>query len=435
LWDADWAKTPLLILPEKEHEKLFYQSVYWLFCTSGSEQFLPGEAQFAGTCWNMKPFTYGAAGWATLAYMHLGHIDKAKKMLINHYKPEGLLENSKLYIKDEQKGKLAYSFAHEAQTDGTTTKTCDEQRHVNGFAFALFHKYYVLTGDEEFLHEYLYPVARGVAEFWTDLAEWDEDINGYIFPKLRSVSEDLFEKSLLDIVLSAKWSLETAIHYSQKLNTDPELTARWTEVLNKIHIPQNNKYYLEFLNDNEARDYASYQGVRAPVYLGYPSSELIFSLDTTKVKNTLKHAWQRNHRGDCMLGFIASWYALSAQNYGMGDLAKEMAGQNFNCYDPSKTALCEGPHNLERSYFLTSSASYLLFPINMFVQSFENEIVSLPAVPSSWKDVEFYNIPASNGHTVSGMIKNGQTQWYKVEKADNIVHETIKRETILLNSN
>ena len=109
-WASDWAVTPCLILPDKQHEELFYRSAFWLFSTSGSEHFLPGEAHFATTCWNMKPFTYGAAGWSTLAFMHLGHFEKAKKMLINHYKPEGLKQNVKRYIDDISKGQLAYSF-------------------------------------------------------------------------------------------------------------------------------------------------------------------------------------------------------------------------------------------------------------------------------------------------------------------------------------
>ncbi|MEM9327320.1 MAG: hypothetical protein AAGA85_16760 [Bacteroidota bacterium] len=432
IWRSDWAATPLLALPDKEHEKLFYQSVFWLFCTASSEQFLPGESQFAATCWNMRPFTYGAAGWATLAFMHLGHLEKAKTMLLNHYKPEGLRQNTQLYNSEAEQGDRPLSFAHEVRTDGTTTEINDEQRHLNGFALSLFHKYYILSGDEDFLASYLYPVAKGVAEFWCDLARWDDEVDGYVFPELRSLSEDLLEESLLDIVLSAKWSLETAVHYSTELKKDAALNSRWAEVNQKMHIPQNDDHYLEYLNDKEERSYASYQGVRAPVYLGYPTNELVAALDNDKARNTLAHSWKRNHEGEGMLGFIASWYALAAQSYGMGDLAEEMAAQNFNCFDPSHTAICEGPNNLDRYYFLTNTASYLLFPLNMFVQSYENEIVSLPAVPSAWKDVEFYNIPASNNHKVSGEIRDGQTLWYKVEKDNATVVEATERQTISL---
>ena len=216
-----------------------------------------------------------------------------------------------------------------------------------------------MTGDEEFLNEYLYPVAKGVAEFWSDLAIWNDSEKAYIFPVLRSVSEDLFEKSLLDIVLSAKWSLETAIHYAGRIQKDQQLLKKWESVLKDLYIPQNDTFYLEFLGDQEDRDYASYQGVRAPVYLGYPTSELANSLIDEKAGSTLQHAWKRNHSGEGMLGFIANWYALAAQNYGLRNLALEMANQNFNCYEASRTALSEGPNNLDRYYF--SDYNIILF--------------------------------------------------------------------------
>ncbi|MEX0323124.1 MAG: hypothetical protein AB3N63_13250 [Puniceicoccaceae bacterium] len=411
IWISDWATTPLLLLPDARHERLFYQSVFWLFATAGSEHFLPGEGQFGSPCWNMRPFTYGAAGWSTLALMQLGHFDKAKRMLDSYFKPQALAQNSHLYVESPSPTPNApFSFAHEIRTDGTTTKTCDEQRHLNGFALAMFHKYYLLTGDEAFLQDSLYPVAQGVAQFWSELAIWDEDHQAYIFPELRSVSEELFEKSLLDIVMSAKWSLQTAIHYSELTQRDPELRTRWAEVLQKLYIPENETYYLEFLDDTETREYSSYQGVRAPVYLGYPTNELTYQLDGDKSRRTLEHAWKRNHQGHGMLGFIANWYALAAQTYGLGDLALEMANQNFNCFEPSQTALCEGPDNLDRYYFLTTTSSYILFPLRMLVQSDETSLTSLPAIPESWKNVSFYNIPASHGRKVSGQIVDGEVK-------------------------
>jgi hypothetical protein len=434
-WKKDWETNPLLLIPDPEHEKLFYRSVFWLLCTSGSEQFLPGEAQFGNACWHMKPFTYGGAGWSTLALTSLGHFDKAEKMLKNHYKPMALKSNSTLYISDSLKRKEAFSFAHEVNIDGTTNNACDDQRHINGFALAMFHKYYLLNPDTAFLNNYLYPVAKGVAEFWSGIAIWNDSLNAYIFPKLRSLSEDLFEKSLLDIVLSAKWSLETAIHYADLTAKDKDMKVKWNGILQKLYIPEDESHYLEYLGDKEDRKYGSYQGVRSPVYLGYPTSELIKTLDTSKAINTLEHAWNRNNRGKGMIGFIASWYALSSACYGLGDLSLEMASHNFDCYDKTGTAICESPDNLDRYYFLTNTSSYLLTQLNMMVQSSENEIITFPAIPSSWKNVTFYNIPASNGIKVSGKMKDGLVQFIQFKKDNRIVFETKKHGKVIIENN
>ena len=406
-WDGDWARTALLVLPDQRHEQLFYRSVFWLFSTAGHGGFLPGESQFATPCWNMRPFTYGAAGWATLAFTRLGHFERARTMLEAHFKPAALSANAHPYIQAPSGKGGAFSFAHEVRTDGTTNGVNDEQRHLNGFALALFHQYYVMTGDEEFLRNSLYPVARGVAEFWSGLAVRNPSVEAYTFPKLRSVSEDLVEESILDVVLSARWSLETAVHYSEQLRADQDARQRWAKVARELHVPQNDRHYLEFLGDREDREYGSYQGIRAPVYLGYPTSELASRLDSEKARRTLEHAWERNARGKGMLGFIASWYALAAQRYGLGDLALEMAERNFDCYERSGTALCEGPNNLDRYYFLTTTAAYLLVPIHMLVQEREGQIVPFPAVPESWQEVAFHRVPTAGGRRVSGVRTKG----------------------------
>ncbi len=406
-WQAQWENTPVLKLPDTRHEELFYRSVFWLYCTAGSERFLPGEAQFGMPAWNMRPFTYGAAGWATLAFMNLGDFDRAKRMLMNHFKPEGLIANAKLYLEPSESLPAAFSFAHEVRTDGTTNGVNDNQRHLNGFALAMYHRYYQLTGDAEFLENYLYPVAAGVAEYWSRLAAWDEQLDGYKFPELRSVSENLVEESVLDVVLAARWSLDIAVHYANLTGRDPDAKERWNEVVRQIHIPQNTRHYLEFLGDTESREFSAYQGVRAPFYLGFPGVEMATTVDSAKAVRTIDHAWNRNARGEGMLGFIAAWYALAALSFGEGDLALEMADRVFDSYEPSQTALSEGPNNTDRFYFLTTTAAYLNFPLHMLNHRSGNDRRVISAVPSTWGDVEFHNVPVGSGEFASGLVREG----------------------------
>ena len=63
-------------------------------------------------------------------------------------------------------------------------------------------------------------------------------------------------------------------------------------------------------------------------------------------------------------------------------------------------SLCEGPNNLDRHYFLTTTAAYLLVPLNMLVQEQGGQIASFPAVPVSWREVAFHGIPAAGGRRV-----------------------------------
>jgi hypothetical protein len=71
----------------------------------------------------------------------------------------------------------------------------------------------------------------------------------------------------------------------------------------------------------------------------------------------------------------------------------------------------------------------------MMVQSSENEIITFPAIPSSWKNVTFYNIPASNGIKVSGKMKDGLVQFIQFKKDNRIVFETKKHGKVIIENN
>lgn len=246
----------------------------------------------------------------------------------------------------------------------------------------------------------------GAAVNAVSLAEWDESVQGYVLPSLLSVSEDLEGKSILDAVLAAKYCLLMAAREAKKLGRDEPLQSQWLALAAGLYLPQNDALYLEKLGDIGVRDGGGYHGVRAPVYLGYPTCELVPHLDAAKVARTLDQVWEQNRHGAGMISFVANWFALADLFYGRGDHALEVLGRNLQC---RPEALSEaGSHNL---YFQTSYASFLLVPLAMLVQSVDGEIRPIPAVPSAWRDIDFANIPAESGILVSGSIRDGVLQW------------------------
>ncbi len=52
----------------------------------------------------------------------------------------------------------------------------------------------------------------------------------------------------------------------------------------------------------------------------------------------------------------------------------------------------------------------------MLLQSYDNQIIPFAAIPEKWKDVEFYDLPASKGIRVSGKMENGDVKWVKYTK-------------------
>jgi len=419
-WSALWEQSAKLAIPDPAMERMWYRSLFWTLCTCGSGHFLPGESMFAGSCWRMHPFTYGAAGWAVQAFTAAGFQEKARVMLDWHFKPDALPKNAEFYTR-RLAGKTAtpgaWSFAHEVKTDGNRIpcEPWELQRHLDGFAASLFYRFNRTYPDEKYLRNTVYPVLRGTAEFWKGLASRDEKTGEFILPSMTSLTEDLIATNPIDAALAAKWCLLLASSTAKELNRDVDLRESWKELAGKLCIPQNNERYLEYFGDEEKRAGGGYQGVRGFVYLSYPTLELIPTVDRGKAVRTLDYTWVRNKHGEGMIGFVANWFALADTHYGRGEHALSIMRHNLKCLDKWDTSLSETPGN-QNYYFATGYASYILVPLSMAVQSSDDRISVFSAVPSDWKDFAFYNVPAEAGIRVSGEMKDGKVQWISYRK-------------------
>ncbi|MDW3211451.1 MAG: hypothetical protein R8N23_16390 [Reichenbachiella sp.] len=451
--DKDWDKMGSIILPESDYAKWFYRSLYFLMSTAGADHFLPGEMQFSiPTYWDMHAFTYGHAGWSTLAFASLGHREKANKMAQWHYQPEALRANvnrifpfqgtHNLSYKGQDRGKqtyleslspLAMAFGHELTAFGDNVvyegdSHWDWQRQLDGFAASMFHILNRLYPDPFFEDEYAYPVLKGTAELWSSLVVWDNERGIYYLPPLLSVSENIMENSVLDAVLAARWNLMTAAEYAEKKGVDKDLSQKWRKVVESLAIPQNEKYYLEFLDDPQKREGGGYFGIRAAAYLGYPAIEQIPYLDKARVRNTLDNTWERNLKGKGMISFVSNWFALTEALYGNGEMSFQMSNLCTKLIDQSEATMGEAlifdetnAPVLEQPYFLTGYSSLILVPIHMMLQSHQDDIRIFPAMTKEWQNAAFYDLPALGGLTVSAEWESGKPKWIVFKKDEKII--------------
>ena len=372
-WAALWQQPATLALPDEALERIWYRSIFWTLCTCGSEHFLPGEAMFSEGSWAMRPFTYGAAGWAVQALAAVGFPERARVMLDWHFAPDALRKNAEFYT-EKLCGKAAspnaWAFAHEVKADGNHNP-CDFwelQRHVDGFAASLFYRFNRLYPDREYDENKVYPVLRGTAASWQGLAKQDEKSGEFILPKMTSLTEDLTATNPIDAALAAKWCLAQAARTATELNRDADLRKGWQDLADKLCIPQNRERFLEYFGDEEKRAGGGYMGVRGFVYLSYPTLELIQQLDRDKVTRTLDYTWVRNKQGEGMIGFVANWFALADTHQGRGEHALSVMRHNLKCVDKWGTSLTETPGS-GNYYFATGYASFILVPLSMAVQS------------------------------------------------------------------
>ena len=485
-WHRLYDNTAAIVLPEGDYAKLYYRTVFSLFATSGSEHFLPGETQFgalwrdighlasrsfSNCLWDMNAFTYGAAGWAAMAFTTHGNEEMARNMLRWFYQPESLKKNVRnmfpvgnytLHFRGDTVGTFHYlkganpdamAFGHETRInmenfnwfgDGSHV---DWQLHYNAFASSVFHKFSEFFPDEEFVKYTTYPLLKGLAELWKELLNWNDDVGGYVLPGLVSLTEDLVAENPTDAAISARWNLLMAAEYAEKLGADKALRGDWRRLADQIYIPQNEEYYLEFLDDDGTRKGGGYQGIRGMVYLTYPTSELISMLDHDKIVRTLDHTWERNYAGRSrrdigqidllkkpeldleqlsgMITFIANWFALAEAYAGRGDNAYDVSSYCLTKLDKGGNVLFE-TDNL-RPYYLDSYASFAIVPPSMLVQSNNNTIKVFPAVPGTWKDVSFYDLPAEHGIKVSGRMSGGEVEWIRLHKDGKVIAASNER--------
>jgi hypothetical protein len=413
-WEKLWAQTAVLAIPDEKYERVWYRSLFQTIMTAGSKRYLPGESMFAVPCWDMRPFTYGAAGWAAMTFIAAGLPQRAVPILDLLYRPKALAANAAYFMRRlniENGSKEALSFAHEQMLDGRNNPSghYEMERSIDGFAAALFYRFGRYYPDDKYFKATIYPVLRGTSEFWVSVAQKDGK-GGYVLPTMTSLSEDLIQRNLFDIVIAAKYCLMLAYRYALEMNTDAKVRERWKAVGDGLVIPQNTERYLEFLDDNEDRPGSGYQGIRGFVYAGYPTVEIASSLDPAKVENTLDNTWKRNQEGEGMIGFVAAWFALCETTFGRGDHALTLLTYLLKCSDKWNYSLTEVPGN-QNYYFIDSYASYVLVPISMALQSSNDRITPFPAIPAEWKNFAFYDVPAEAGIRVSGELKDGKARW------------------------
>jgi len=432
--DDLWRRCAVLALPDPDIERLWYRSLYWTLSTCGNPRYSPGESMFAVPCWDMHPFTYGAAGWATQAFTALGLPERAKAMLDCHFKSDALRHNAGVYTKTLSGGTAvpdAMAFAHEVKTDGTNIP-CGQyelQRHLDGFAAALFQRHQQFYPNQSLAPAALYQLMKGLAEFWCGLAKRDAKTGDYLLPRMTSLTEDLIAIHPIDAALAAKWCLLIACRDAAALGRDPDLANHWREVAEHLLMPQNEQRYLEFAGDPDQRSGGGYQGVRGFVYLGWPTIELMPGLDRAKALRTLDHTWERNRKGEGMIGFVANWFALADIQYGRGDHALEILKHNFRCEDAWQQGVSECPGN-NNYHFTTNYASYLLVPLAMAVHSADGRIEAFPAAPSAWRDFAFYQVPAEAGIRVSGVMRGGTVESVRYHRDGHLLHESTGREAL-----
>jgi trehalose/maltose hydrolase-like predicted phosphorylase len=131
--------------------------------------------------------------------------------------------------------------------------TGDIEIHISADIAYAAHRYWKITGDQEWFVEKGAELVLDTAKFWASRAEWDAEHERYEFNDVIGPDEyhDHVDNNAYTNYM-ARWNLETALEIlewlranvpskaeelTQRLELTPERLEKWREVLSKIYLP------------------------------------------------------------------------------------------------------------------------------------------------------------------------------------------------------
>lgn len=260
--------------------------------------------------------------------------------------------------------------------------------HVSSDVALAQWRFYLATGDLDYLRTCGYPVIRGVANFWSSRVEWNAVAGHFELRRLTGPNEAIV---LVDndsyTNAAARQTLEVAVRASQILSE--KFDPRWAEIARKMYIPFNEETqsHPEFAADTAAE--YSHQLILLTYPLGIVESDSVKG-------NDLASCLRKFGTPGYEVGMLANFYSIVAAELGDRDLAHRLLLTMIRNYaKPPFYAMSETPYD-NRFVFLTAEGAFL----QQFVFGFtglritENglEPKFKPVLPESWESLELRNL-------------------------------------------
>lgn len=299
----------------------------------------------------------------------------------------------------------------------------------------LLYEYYLLTGDENFLSETLYPMMRAICNFYYGYAEDINGVYGFWTRKnyqgktwtILSYDEKLFTGSKTpyawgeidhpsDLVGPAKLTLKLTIDVAKKLGRDADLVRNWQECYDRLRIPQNDDFYQHYIARPDGmglgEDVFPYRHIMAcAVYnLTYPTPVVTNDKkmeDTYKIirdTTKCKFEWFFNYNQQL-------WGAVARMRLGdeLEWLLTESDMRLDLTFQKDGMMICEHNRGGMAGYF---SMPYGMIPASineMLLQSYDGVLKVFPSVFPGFHDfpLSFKGLHGLGGFTVSAAMKDG----------------------------
>lgn len=416
-----------VLLPWKDLCKTYYRNV--LICAGNMRGGMYNAQVCSMTNSSYRGLSYGMDNMPAIELMlQLGRTDYLKNFAET-------LRASMPEDKDNSGQTINYDYD---QFPWRTAILCN----APGNTMWMLYEYYLLTGDEEYLKNTLYPMMRAISNFYYGYAEEINGVYGFWTRKnyqdkvwtILSYDEKLFTGSKTpyswgeidhptDLVGPAKLTLKLTIDIANKLGVDAELVKNWQYCYDNLKIPQNDNFYQHYIARPDGmglgEDVFPFRHIMAcAVYnLTYPTPVVVNDKkmeDTYRIiRDTTKcqFEWFFNYNQQL-------WGAVARMRLGdeLEWLMTESDMKLDKTFHKDGMMICEHQLGGMAGYFFMPYGMIAASVNEMMLQSYDGILKVFPAVFPGFNEhpVSFKGLHGLGGFTVSAVRNNGVTGNIKI---------------------
>jgi protein-glucosylgalactosylhydroxylysine glucosidase len=380
-WETLW-QSDILIEGDPEAQRVVHAALFYLISQvrPGSAPSLPAiglpSRAYLGRVW------WDADTWVFPSLLLL-HPDLAESIVTYRERMlPGAVQNAKNH------GYSGAKFPMESASTGLEeAPEWSSEIHEGGDVALAQWRYYLATGDLNWLRERGYPVIRAVADFWASRVHYNAQKDRYEILHLTGPNEaitDINNDAYTNAI--ARLTLNVAAQAALLLRNPPN--PKWKQIASKLAIPfdESKQYHPEHECDLDGK-YA-----HTAAMLAYP---LALSMPEQVKRNDLEACMKNFMKPGYEVGMLGNFYSIVASELQRKDLAQELFLHMRSYAKPPFYAMSETPTN-NRFVFLTAEGAFLQQVLFGFtglrlddsglVQPFR------PSLPQGWKALEIRNI-------------------------------------------